>query len=146
MRPFASFAVWFACGMLATCLAWSAVAVFALGGFEIAWGKGPTFQVLVWISIGVSLIALFSSGFGAKIAGMLMRPPRLLSASLGLAFVFLSALIGWGMEAAGWQPNRPFAVGWLVATPMAIAYLVASASIRGRPVTSNKSLERTREG
>jgi hypothetical protein len=146
MRPFASFALSFSAAALATLLAWSAVSVYVLDGFEAAWGRGPTLQVLVWISVGVSVLVLFSSGFGARAAGLNRQVSWPLPIALGTAFVMLSAVVGWVMESAGFPPNRLFAILWLVLSPFAIAFLAARRITGGEPVTSNKSLERTREG
>jgi hypothetical protein len=145
MRAFANFALCFSGSVLVTCLIWSGVAVYALDGYERAWGKGPTFQVLIWMSLAVSLVVLASSGLGGKLGGMQRRAPLWVPLSLGVLFVVLNYALGWGIEAMGYSPNLVLAVVWVVVVPAALAFGVAKRL--GAPfVTSNTSLERTREG
>jgi len=132
MRPFATFALWFAGAVLATCIAWSAVGVYALDGYERGWGAGGTFQVLTWISLAVSVVALFSSGVGARFGGMTRRAPIWLPVTLGILFVLLNFLLGKVMEASGFPPNRAVVILWVVLVPAAIGLLVAPHFRDGR--------------
>jgi hypothetical protein len=145
MRAFANFALCFSGSVLVTCLIWSGVAVYAFDGYEHAWGKGPTFQVLTWISLAVSLVALASSAVGGKLGGMQRRAPLWLPLSFGVFFVVLNYALGWGIEALGYAPNRVLAIVWVVVVPAVIAFVVARR-LAAPFVTSNTSFERTREG
>jgi hypothetical protein len=88
---------------------------------------------------------LFSTGFGARAAGLSRHASWPLPVALGISFVMLSAAVGWVMEYLGFPPNRPFAILWLVLSPFAIAFLASRRIGGGEPVTSNNSLERTRD-
>src|SRR5690349_3877851 len=101
MRAFPNFALCFSGSVLVTCVIWSGVAVYAFDGYEKAWGKGPTFQVLTWMSLAVSLVALASSWAGGRLGDMQRRPPSWLPVSLGVLFVVLNYALGLGTEAMG---------------------------------------------
>jgi hypothetical protein len=106
-------------------LVWSGVAVYGFDGYEQAWGAGPTFQVLLWMSVAVSVVALFSSGVGGKLGGMQQHARPWLPITLGVLFVVLNFVLGRTVEAIGSSPSRMLAIVWVVAVPAVIAFIAA---------------------
>jgi hypothetical protein len=126
MRPFATFALWYSGAVLATCLAWTAVGVYALDEYERAWGPGRMFLIVACIALLVSLVALFSSGVGARLGRMSLRTPHWVPVTLGVLFVVLNFVLGKIMEVVGIPPARTAMILYVVLVPAAMAYAAAT--------------------
>ena len=79
------------------------------------------------------------------VGGMARQTSFWLPVTLGVLFVIVNYAVGVAMELSGFPPNQLFAVGWVVILPAVVAWFVAKR-LGAAVVTSNTSLERTREG
>lgn len=102
----------------------NAVAIYGFDQFEPMWGRGPSFQVGLWLATAASLVCLVGGGFGYRAAARRCAIP-VTSTAVGVAVVVLCVsggiiyLVGPALDAA-----RPLvAVVVLAASAWALSFL-----------------------
>lgn len=128
MKSLARFASYFALGLLFAMLLWSTISVYVLDHYEHPWGP---LQVLLWLSIGAAIVALFSVAIGVACLAPGRIVPRAVAFTTGIGFSVVSSAAGWlaGFE-QGFVSGR-IVLLWFVIGPALVS--VAVARLIGRP-------------
>jgi hypothetical protein len=126
MFPYARTALTFASTVLVMLIAWFTVSVYGLGQYEPAWGRGGTVQVGWWLSAGVALAALVSSGMGASLAGRertVSRVAAVITAAgyVGVSYWMLLLLSRFGAP-------RLLSALWVIVLPGVCTYVLTRVS------------------
>jgi hypothetical protein len=68
-----------------------AASIYGFGQYELAWGRGASLQVYLWIATATALISCFGAGIGFRAGAVGGAVPRLLGAvAAGLVALALS--------------------------------------------------------
>ena len=87
----------FTLGFVACAAAAMAVSIYGFGQYERAWGRGPSYQVALWIITVAAVVVAIGFSLGAKlvVAPIPWWKPFLLSAAFTLFFCALTYVVGY---------------------------------------------------
>lgn len=93
MKPISTATLWSALSFLVLALAAAAVGVYGFDGYEKAWGRGPSFQVMSWVACFVSVVIGILAALGFKLARVpLLRRPKSCGALVGTLVALATVL------------------------------------------------------
>jgi len=85
MKPIAIATLWSAMSFLVLALAAAAIGVYGFDGYEKAWGRGPSFQVMSWVACFLSIVIGVFAALGFKLARVpLLGRPKYCGALVGI--------------------------------------------------------------
>jgi len=128
-------------------LAWVATAFLIYGPTSFDWGRGGfSLGLLFQVIAGLAFMSLLGAAIGFRLgAGNARMPGKLLSAMVGAFALVLSNVVLFSVPYALY--SAAFFVGaTFFASSLILAFVAATLINRCKPVPSNTSLERMREG
>jgi hypothetical protein len=69
-----------------------AVSIYGFGQYELAWGRGASLQVYIWIATGAAFVSCFGAGIGFRLGGSAPGAPGAVAAGLVALVLSVAAL------------------------------------------------------
>jgi hypothetical protein len=69
-----------------------AVSIYGFGQYELAWGRGASLQVYIWIATGAAFVSCFGAGIGFRLGGSAPGTPGAVAAGLVALVLSVGAL------------------------------------------------------